>query len=674
MSPNNLSPKESTSATSGSKNLVFASLICLCLAGVGYSQWVSSDSRKAAEQMRQSQRAAEQSRIKDIARLFEEHQQFILLLGRHNSLTRDSVAFVYRCRSELESFIEAVSADQAPSFTAEAHHRLAQLDSIWGDRSSAIVHLQEAIRLAKQTENLRLQGYAFNSLGVVQWELGSTQEAVESFELCSNCLTQLPSEQEIHSVAVRNLALAKYALGSTDLMNLRRAGTIIASSSACGGGQLTPATEIYVDSQMIYAQQVVRLGRMSEARRVLRAAQDELAQLQAACQTTNLESEIVSPRSYDESADALLRNLSMLNGLDDGPESAALHIELDWHWLFDLQTEVVSFNPLPQARMYAEFENQSGLALPWTDYTWAQELSKKIISHTHTKMPLHLLANNEQDYYEAIRWMESRDIPYDKIRFSFEPLDSPWLRDMGPIAARTGQNQPVWIDSHVVRDGMKQWVENDELPRILNRNWETIRLRCPLSIEGGAIATNGNGITVCSTKLLEVNEQFGFSKEQIETTIRQFTGASDVIYLEPLADELNRHLDMFLTFTDTSTVVVADYPDQSLENARLLDGHADTLSKLTVNGRPLRVVRVPMPPDPKRQFLTYTNVIFANGVLLVPSWATATPQLEQEVVEIYQNLLPDWEIILVDCSALADRGGALHCFTSNLGLAPLKRN
>lgn len=655
-----------------SGKLLLACLICLCLCGVGYSQWLSYGTQQVAEQMLQAQLETVQTRVEDISRLFDEHQQFILLLSRDNSLTRDSMAFVYRCRSELASFIESVPVDQSPNTTAVAHHRLAQLDAIWGDRSSAISHLIEAIRLAQQTDNLQLMGYALNSLGVVQWELGRTPDAIESFQQSCDCLKQLKSEQEIHSLATRNLGLARYAQGNIDLLTFQSAGAIITSSDNYGAGQLTPASEICIDSQLAYAQQVVRLGRMSEARRVLRAAQNELALLQASCQNTNLESEIVSPRAYEESFQSLQRNLTQLNGLSDGAASAELDIELEWQWLFGLHTEAIRFNPNLQATLYADFENQSGLAIPWSEYDWVQDISRKIIQHTYNSLPLHIVAHDEQDYYEAIRWMESQSIPPDAFRFSFEQLDSPWLRDMGPLVARSKNNQSIWIDSHVVRDGMKQRVENDELPGRLNRNWATNRARCPLSIEGGAIASNGNGITVCSTYLQDINRKFGFSNEQTELQLRQITGATELLFLKPLDGELNKHVDMFLTFTAPDTVVVAEYTDKTDKNAQLLDEHAKTLSKLSLAGQPLKVVRLPMPPDPDGHFLTYTNVIYANGTLLVPSWPAASQELEQVVVNIYQELLPNWRIILVDCTALVGRGGALHCFATNMGTASLK--
>ncbi len=40
----------------------------------------------------------------------------------------------------------------------------------------------------------------------------------------------------------------------------------------------------------------------------------------------------------------------------------------------------------------------------------------------------------------------------------------------------------------------------------------------------------------------------------------------------------------------------------------------------------------------------YTNVLFANGRLLVPRYSKLSPNYEQQVKEIYQSQLPDWQM------------------------------
>ena len=62
----------------------------------------------------------------------------------------------------------------------------------------------------------------------------------------------------------------------------------------------------------------------------------------------------------------------------------------------------------------------------------------------------------------------------------------------------------------------------------------------------------------------------------------------------------------------------------------------------------------------------YTNVIFANGVVIVPQFPDVDPKADWEAIELYSSLLPDWEVVGVDCSRLNLRNGALHCITANI--------
>ena len=74
-----------------------------------------------------------------------------------------------------------------------------------------------------------------------------------------------------------------------------------------------------------------------------------------------------------------------------------------------------------------------------------------------------------------------------------------------------------------------------------------------------------------------------------------------------------------------------------------------------------------MPPRSEEFFGgTYTNVAFLNGVLLVPTWKDAPRELEEEAMRTYKRLLPNWEIVGIDCSQLGVRNGGLHCATINL--------
>ncbi len=129
---------------------------------------------------------------------------------------------------------------------------------------------------------------------------------------------------------------------------------------------------------------------------------------------------------------------------------------------------------------------------------------------------------------------------------------------------------------------------------------------------------------------------------------------------------------MFALFISRNTVVVGEYdPRVDPENAAILDRNADYLAKLQTSSGAMRVVRLPMPAHDDGIWRTYTNVIFANGALLVPIYDDADAMEQRQALSTYRELLPRWEIIGVNASRIIGSNGALHCISMNLG--PLGR-
>jgi len=129
---------------------------------------------------------------------------------------------------------------------------------------------------------------------------------------------------------------------------------------------------------------------------------------------------------------------------------------------------------------------------------------------------------------------------------------------------------------------------------------------------------------------------------------------------------------MHLKFLNEETILLGEYPegiadgDQIEENLRLLLKRFPTKS-----GQPWRIIRIPMPNDggyypdsPGAFYLTYTNSVFVNKMLLVPQYG-----LSQDTValQILQEALPGYKIVGINSRQLIKSAGALHCVTLNLG-------
>jgi len=323
--------------------------------------------------------------------------------------------------------------------------------------------------------------------------------------------------------------------------------------------------------------------------------------------------------------------------------------------------------------MCAEFDMQSALMVAWSSYENINQVVSQIILNTWEQTQLVVVVGDEDSYYQVVDFLMANNIPREKIRFSFVDIDSCWLRDLGPIAAKDNNGNSAWFDPQIVRELRTQNVVADALPSILNTTWNTSRYQSSLFLEGGAILSNGKGITICSSSIPLINKRFGFTAASVVSEIERITGASNICFVEPLEEEPTGHIDMFMTVPSPNAVVVSEYADKTNRNAAILDANARKLASLSFEGEPLEVFRVPVPVT-SVPWANYTNVVYANGVLLVPSWRGVSEDIESQVRATYQQLLPEWKIVSIDCSDLANTGGALHCLTSNLGTAvPLQR-
>jgi agmatine/peptidylarginine deiminase len=208
----------------------------------------------------------------------------------------------------------------------------------------------------------------------------------------------------------------------------------------------------------------------------------------------------------------------------------------------------------------------------------------------------------------------------------------------------------------------------DRLPRALTSVLGLNVAYAPISLEGGNLLSNGAGLCVTSEATLWHNaEAYRYSEADVSRILREYFGAEQVVYLEPLEGEPTAHVDLFIAFTDHDTIVVGECSREADPvNAEILDRNAQRLSEVKTACGPLRVFRVPMPRVRDGRWYTYTNLVYANGTVLVPVYPDLFPEHEPVVLNLYRRLLPGWNVVAIDCLPLVKKGGGLHCATMNL--------
>jgi len=256
--------------------------------------------------------------------------------------------------------------------------------------------------------------------------------------------------------------------------------------------------------------------------------------------------------------------------------------------------------------------------------------------------------------------------PY-SVEYLLLPVDTSWARDYGPVF-RSDSDGVAVLDPLYGHLQTHERPQDDDVARLL-ANWLQLELQpVPLHLEGGNILSNGQGLVISTTSVIEQNAGAGgLAPKRIESIVRKSFAAERWAYVPPMAGEPTAHIDMFCAFTAASDLVVGRM-DASTDpvNAARLDEAARQLGEIATSSGPMRVHRVDMPSPRDGVFYSYTNVVIANSVVVVPIYPDVSPKLDQKALALYARLFPERKIVGVDATGLAERRGALRCVSFHI--------
>lgn len=620
---------------------------------------------------------SDKSALKSIENCFEKTDELTTRIARQQQPRPEWEVLHRHLVSTYEDFLGNPRFESSmPSHTALARLLLARLLILQGNRNQALESLNRSIQLAGSVGDSSTVAKAKNTLGCLLAVDGNYPLAMQAFQDCAELLEGVADHANDRVMALRNLGLMERSLGRDGTATLRRALSEMERSPESSNWGY--ATEFLQDVRMTLCEVLWSQGRLGEAAELARQTRDDLeSKFLSGHLPLTIEKHLIPRNRYVTAFQFAKRNVEELESIlrehaDTNDKAALGDTAIRWQWnpLFDLTTDMVSVNLSVSGTMQAEFDDQTGMVVAWSTLDFSHNAVIEIAKAIHDRTQLVVVADIEESLDEAYAALEEAGVPLDRIRFGISDCETPWFRDQGPIVARSQSGDSIWFDPRLTRDDSRGRTVVDALPVTLRRNWKTRVVDIPIHVEGGMLLSNGKGFTVGAASLVMANREYGFSDQTITRELRRITGATNFYFANTLIGELTEHVDLFLTFVSPSTVVVGKYDDQLDPNAELLDRTAEQLSEVIVDNRPLNVVRIPMPPSDGSHFPSYTNVVFANGILLVPSYRSVPKETEIKVREIYQTLLPEWEIQFIDCSQISPAGGALHCLVSNLGNTP----
>ncbi|MGH8294654.1 MAG: agmatine deiminase family protein, partial [Steroidobacteraceae bacterium] len=184
--------------------------------------------------------------------------------------------------------------------------------------------------------------------------------------------------------------------------------------------------------------------------------------------------------------------------------------------------------------------------------------------------------------------------------------DDCWARDVGPTFVVSGEPPSI----RAVQWRFNAWgglyhpFERDaRVPLEMLAHSAALpsreRYRGPITLEGGAIHVDGEGtVLLTESCVLDPRRNPGMNRGQAETMLRQYLGASHVIWLDQgvFEDETGGHIDNLACFAGPGRVCLTWTDDRrDPQHAISLDAWERLNDARDAQGRRLEIFKLPMP-------------------------------------------------------------------------------
>lgn len=324
----------------------------------------------------------------------------------------------------------------------------------------------------------------------------------------------------------------------------------------------------------------------------------------------------------------------------------------------------------------AEWHPQSYIQLTWphseTDWNYMLDdveacflnLAREIAS----RQPLLLVA---PEYPEILKGLDCKD----NIHYISCPTNDTWARDHGFITLLQNDGTPLLLDFCFNGWGMKFAANKDNLinSRIYQSkllNGEYINCR-NFVLEGGSIESDGKGtLLTTSTCLLAPNRNDTMDRSELEKYLKKRFNLQQILWLDHgflAGDDTDSHVDTLARLCPDDTIVYVQCTDSSDEHYTELQLMEEQLKTFrTLEGKPYRLLPLPMAEtaydeEGNRLPATYANFLIMNQAVLYPTYNQ--PANDQKAAEVLAQAFPGREIVGIDCRALIQQHGSLHCAT-----------
>ncbi|GAB5540934.1 MAG: agmatine deiminase family protein [Sandaracinaceae bacterium] len=307
-------------------------------------------------------------------------------------------------------------------------------------------------------------------------------------------------------------------------------------------------------------------------------------------------------------------------------------------------------------RMAAEFEPVERVLLGWHGGNWEYlDFFADLLKIVTPDVSALVAVEDPEEEVLLRQALYDAGVDVSRLDFAVHPLDSMWIRDYGPVFARTRDGGLRVVDLPYHGD---RW-RDDQYPLDFAHRVSLPISRPAMELEGGHIQTDGTGRCVITDDVLVRNEGFLYQESDVRRLLDQYLGCHDVTIVPAVHGEETGHLDVFAYVTGPSRIVVGRYlAEEDPYNAHRLNQAA---ARLRAAG--WEVTRIRMPDHEGRVvFRTHTNVLVTDHTVVVPIFRRDR-RFERQALRAFRRAFPTRRVVGLYADGVMSLAGAVHCTT-----------
>ena len=314
--------------------------------------------------------------------------------------------------------------------------------------------------------------------------------------------------------------------------------------------------------------------------------------------------------------------------------------------------------PAEPVHWTAQWEEREGCLIAWPlGWTSTYTAFCEIVDELQEVGVVYMLYSSLASKSAISGILASGGVSQDYCEWLNIPYNDNWTRDWGP--------QNIWgLESGnwgIVDNRCLYGPASNNVNPALNEMWRMDYYESPILTEGGNLCTDGMGRVFCTRWCLLEASLVGMSEEELREAYWDYLNVELTILPWP---PISPHLDMSAKLVDPETWIIGEWPpdDPNTPDINNMIAILDTMTAST--GNPYTIYRVQQPDRlPSGYWRTYTNSYMQNGKVLLAVYGV---EQDSAAIAVFQQVLPGYEIVPINCAGFDGSGGAIHCSTHGI--------